>query len=445
MRNNVGISFLILGIAALGSGLVFGSIGAFQFIMPDFLSFLPFFKSRPLHVSLVVAWIFSGAIGGIYYYLPKYGDLPIYSNILSRIHFWIFLITGISIIASYIMGSFGGREYWEFHPLLSIPIIISWILFAFNFVKTIASRKEPWPIYYWMWITGIFFFLFSYVESNLWIFQFVQGNLTKEITLQWKSYGSLVGSWNMLIYGTAFFVMERISGDKAIAKSKLTFLMFFLGLINLMFNWAHHVYFVPSASWIRNLAYIISMTELLILGKIIWNWKATVSSAALHLHRTSFNFLFAADIWIFLNLALAILMSIPAINRYTHGTHITVAHAMGSTIGINTMILLASVIFIIEEISGQFIKDKKVQTGLWIVNISLFFFFAFLIISGAIKGYLTLHSALSFHEIMQIISPYFIGFSISGLGILSGLMLILVPAGKSLINIQRKLIKTNRI
>ena len=39
----------------------------------------------------------------------------------------------------------------------------------------------------------------------------------------------------------------------------------------------------------------------------------------------------AADIWIFLTLVLAIAMSIPAINVYTHGTHITVAHTMGAT------------------------------------------------------------------------------------------------------------------
>lgn len=435
MQNNVGIKFITLGLFSLLAGLIFGCIGAFQFVIPELFNFLPFFKSRPLHVSLVVAWIFSAAIGGIYYYLPKYCRVTLYSNRLAKIHYLTFLFTGILIILSYMAGKFGGREYWEFHPVLSIPILISWILFAFNFIKTITSRKEPWPVYYWMWATGVFFFLFSYIESNLWLFSFVSSSLTKEITLQWKSYGSLVGSWNMMIYGTAFFLMEKISGDKTTAKTKLTFLMYFLGLVNLMFNWAHHTYFVPSSGWIRNFAYLISMTELLILGKIIWNWKKSITTASNHLHRNSFNFLFAADIWIFINLSLAILISVPAINRYTHGTHITVAHAMGSTIGINTMILLASVFFIIEENVPHLINRKKIKTALWIANISLFFFFCFLIISGAIKGYLTLHSSLHFAEIMQAGYVYYLGFAISGFGIAIGLISILTVASKSLLRI----------
>lgn len=58
-----------------------------------------------------------------------------------------------------------------------------------------------------------------------------------------------------------------------------------------------------------------------------------------------YRFLMAADYWVIINLAMGILMSIPAINLYTHGTHITVAHAMGTTIGINVMIILASAFY----------------------------------------------------------------------------------------------------
>ena len=42
-------------------------------------------------------------------------------------------------------------------------------------------------------------------------------------------------------------------------------------------------------------------------------------------------------------------MSIPAFNLYTHGTQITVVHAMGTTIGINTMIVLAGVFYCLPD------------------------------------------------------------------------------------------------
>jgi nitric oxide reductase subunit B len=435
MKKPTGILFIITGLVALLLGIFFGAVSGLQFIFPGFFEVLPFFKSRPLHVSLVVAWIFSAAVGGIYYYLPNHCNLPLYSKRLPRIHFALFIITGLLIIVSYMMGKFGGREYWEFPPLLAIPIIIGWLLFGFNYFKTVVKKKEPWPVYLWMWATGIFFFLFTFSESYLWLLPYFRNNVVRELTVQWKSYGALVGSWNMLVYGTAIFVMEKLSGDKTVALSRLTFLMYFLGLTNLMFGWAHHIYIVPSAPWIRHFAYLISMTELLILAKIIWNFSHTIRQAKDTYGNIASRFMASADVWIFINLILALLISIPAVNIYTHGTHITVAHAMGSTIGINTMILFSSCFYIIQQSSGNSVNEltnKLIGWGFWIVNGCLLIFFISLVAAGIVKGYYTVENQLSFQEIMQKISPILAVFVVAGLGIFAGMLLIILPALRKL-------------
>ena len=240
----------------------------------------------------------------------------------------------------------------------------------------------------------------------------------------------------MLVYGTAIFVMERINDDAKIAKSKLAFLMYFLGFTNLLFGWAHHIYIVPSALWIRYFAYAISMTELLILAKLIWNWKASVSEAKKHFHLLSYKFIAASDFWIFINLILALAISIPAINIFSHGTHITVAHAMGSTIGINTMILLASCFFLICDVTKctfNKIQTKLIVTGFWLMNIFLLIFFSSLLFAGAEKGRLIIEDKLSFQEIMQNISPYLTVFTIAGIIISIGLLLITIPLLKVIV------------
>jgi len=435
MKKEIGIIFILLAIFALLGGVFFGSISALQFIIPGFLDSIPFFKSRPLHVSLVIAWIFLSSIGGIYYYLPRYCNLPLYSAKLPRIHFWIFLLTGITILSCYIIGKFGGREYWEFPPILAIPIFISWVLFGFNYFKTVIKQAGQWPVYLWMWGTGIFFFLFTFSESYLWLIPYFRDNIVRDITVQWKAYGALVGSWNMLVYGTVIFLMERIKGDQSIAKSKLSFLMYFLGLTNLLFGWAHHIYIVPTHLWIRYFSYGISMTELLILGNIIWNWKNSVTETKKNFHFLSFKFIAASDFWIFLNLALALVISVPAINILTHGTHITVAHAMGTTIGINTMILLASCFFLIDDVTKHqytLIQKKIITIGFWIMNLFLMIFWASLILAGAEKGKLVIEDKLSFQEIMQNISPYLTLFTIAGIGIFIGLLMITIPLLKTI-------------
>jgi nitric oxide reductase subunit B len=430
MKREISVYFIFFAILAILGGVIFGILGAFQFIIPGFFKWIPFIKSRPLHVSLVIAWIFLSAVGGIYYYLSKYCNVTLFSNKLPKVHLWIFILTGVLVIVSYLMGKFGGREYWEFPPVLAIPIIVSWALFGYNYFKTVFTKTEPWPVYLWMWGTGIFFFLFTYLESNLWNFSYFRDHLVRDITVQWKSNGSLVGSWNMLIYGTAIFLMDRISNDDSIAKSRLAFVMYFLGLTNLIFNWAHHIYIVPNALWVRYIAYGISMTELIILGKIIWNWKRDLTKALRDFHILAIRFIVASDVWILLNLILAILLSIPAINIFTHGTHLTVAHAMGSTIGINTMILIASCLFLLPDVTKlQFnlLQAKIISIGFWIMNIILLFFWLALIFAGYHKGYLVIEDKLTFQEIMLYIKPYLTIIAITGVGIFAGIVMIFVP------------------
>jgi nitric oxide reductase subunit B len=62
-----GLRFMRLGMLALAIGMLFGVIGGFQFLFPEFLQELLFTKTRPMHVSMVVSWIFLVAIGGIYF------------------------------------------------------------------------------------------------------------------------------------------------------------------------------------------------------------------------------------------------------------------------------------------------------------------------------------------------------------------------------------------
>ncbi|MDA0678979.1 MAG: cbb3-type cytochrome c oxidase subunit I [Proteobacteria bacterium] len=421
----IGLNFLRLGMLSLGVGMFFGVIGGFQFLFPDFLQELLFTKTRPIHVSMVVSWIFLAAIGGIYFYLPRQQNLKLWSPVAANIHFWVFIFTGLAILFSYLTGRFGGREYFEFPAALSVPIFFTWIMFGVNYFNTVRKEKEPWPVYYWMWGTGVVFFFITFCEAYLWLIPYFRESMVREIIVQWKSYGALTGSWNMLVYGTAIYVATRISGDKEAARSRMAFSLYFLGLFNLIFGWAHHTYLVPSQTWIRLFAYGVSMTELLILGKILWDWRGSLTEFQKNLHCNAYRFLFAADIWIFINLVLALIISVPAFNLVTHGTHVTVAHSMGSTIGINTMILLSSVFYIIrEELSAEVhgVCSGQVRTGFWVSNISLAVFFVALLAAGFGRG---LYDGASFQDMATQIRPFMMVFVLSGVTLMLGIWLVL--------------------
>ena len=157
-------------------------------------------------------------------------------------------------------------------------------------------------------------------------------------------------------------------------------------------------------------------------------WKKTVDEIPKNYSYYSYRFLLASEIWVFLNLGQAILMSIPAINLFTHGTHITVAHSMGTTIGINSMILMAAC-FEFFQIKNNDVttKMKNFNVVFWTLQISLFVFWASLLASGVIKGIWQLsRNQASFGEMMNSLQPYFITFFISGLVLTLSISIIVV-------------------
>jgi nitric oxide reductase subunit B len=411
---HIGKVFLTTAICMLLLALVFGVVSASIYIFPDFLKDnLGFISLRPMHVSAAMFWIILGATGCIYCVLEQ-GSTDKRIKRTGLIQWVLWVISIIGIMVSYCIKDFGGREYWEFNPIWALPISIAWVLFLINFYR-LVKKIRTWPVYIWMWLTGVVFFLFTFLENYLWLIPYFREHFITDMTIQWKVNGSLVGSWNQIIYGTAIFLMDRILNNKSTGSSKLAFGLYFLGLFNLMFNWGHHIYTLPTEPYIRYIGYAVSMTEWVFFVKIVMTWRASLSIVQRNYHYFPYRFIMAADIWIFINMGQAILMSIPAINMYTHGTHITVAHAMGTTIGINTMILLAAcfTFFNIEE------KSKYLNKIFWALQISLVIFWTSLNLAGVKKGIwqLSAHQE-SYSKMMDSLAPYFVTFGLAGIGLL---------------------------
>jgi len=439
MKNKTPFLFLFLAITALLLGIAFGLLASFQYISADFLKdIIPFNKLRPFHVTSVISWIILSATGGIYYYLSEEEKLPIYSPKLMKSHFMIFLFTGIAIYVSFLSGNMQGREYLAYAPILTIPILIAWILFGVNYFKTLVKQASNWPVFYWMWGTGIVFMIYHLSEAHLWVLPYFREQAIKDLAIQWKSYGSFVGSWNMLVYGTAIYIMSKIKNDDSIARGRTVFFFYFLGLTNLMFGWAHHTYIVPTMPWIRYVAYGISMTEWVVLAHIIYVWKKSLSSENKSDNSMAFKFLMTADFWIFTNLILALLFSIPTINFFTHGTHITVAHSMGTTIGINTSILLASVFFILSRQPKLKLNLFVLKRGHLLYRLSLLLFWISLLAAGVRKSHWMYFSTdVLFSSMQQSLSVVYILIFTCGIFLVISFWILAVPILKALFTLLR--------
>ena len=116
--------------------------------------------------------------------------------------------------------------------------------------------------------------------------------------------------------------------------------------------------------------------------RIFYKWSKQIKENKQFYYFFPYRFLMAADYWVTINLTLALFMSIPVINLFTHGTHITVAHAMGTTIGINTMIIIAAAFYFIKPTFNNSKWKRFGSITFWVVQATLLLFLISLIGMG---------------------------------------------------------------
>src|SRR5690606_11645914 len=222
-------------------------------------------------------------------------------------------------------------------------------------------------------------------------------------------------------------ILEKTSGNTQASYARTAFFFFFLGLLNVMFNWAHHLYPVPNAGRFRYVAYLISMTEWIILLRIIYLYKKSLPKEKKEKYSLSYRMMMLSDLWIFLNLIVALLISIPAINFFTHGTHITVAHSMGTIIGINTTILLSSIAYLLNGVRNFSERmEKQMKRGIRIFHISFIGFWLVLIFMGIERSrWIYFSENVLFGAFQDSMHIAHILFTILGIGIFVGLYILI--------------------
>jgi nitric oxide reductase subunit B len=203
-----------------------------------------------------------------------------------------------------------------------------------------------------------------------------------------------------------------------------------------MFGWAHHLYILPNLAWIRYVAYIISMTEWLLFIHIIYDWHKKNKPKTKEPFTMEYKFILATNFWVFVNLLFALLLSIPSLNYFLHGTHVIVAHSMGTTIGINTSILFASVFYIRTRLGSNEESLKFLSKGFYFFHSVLLLFLVSLIGAGIHKAlwmYTDLETKSSFGAMQESSNPFFVAFVSFGVLLFVAILWLTIPLIKSFI------------
>ena len=262
---NFGVATMIWGII----GFLVGLIVALKFIWPDFLGFIPelsFGRLRPLHTNAVIFAFAGNAIFyGVYYSLPRLCKASMWSQKLSKIHFWGWQTIIISAVATLPFGITTSKEYAELEWPIDIAITLIWVIFGINMIMTIMKRREK-HIYVAIW-----FYIATFVTVA--VLHLVNSFEVPATFL--KSYPIYAGVQDALVqwwYGhnaVAFFLTTPFLGimyyfipkasNRPIFSYRLSIVHFWSLIFIYIWAGPHHLLYTALPGWAQTLGVVFSL------------------------------------------------------------------------------------------------------------------------------------------------------------------------------------------
>jgi len=379
-RQHATLTFLRGAVIALSIALIAGLLG-FIYYIPRVAPVMQklgieFAGLRSIHTTFVVAFIFLASVGVVHRYFEDVaGAMGAGERLRTRAQVILWAIAGGGILGSLLGGVFSGREYIGFHPVFSIPILLGWLLFAWNFYSNLGKGLLHRPVHVSMWAVGVVFFTYTFIEQHAWMLDRVYADPLVDLRVQWKATGTLVGSFNLFVYGSLYYLGVKLSNDESYAHSRLAYALFGVGLLNSFTNFGHHTYHLPQNHAVKWISFVISMTEIIILTRVVWDITAMLWSRCPGPACPIRWFLASVKWWTAYILATSIVISIPPFNALIHGTTVVMGHAMGATIGIDAMVLFAAMTWITIEmyrrhgIAPMVLESVKFRR--WIIGLNI--------------------------------------------------------------------------
>ncbi len=380
--------------------LAFGALGALSYVPEVSASFvargISLVQLRPLHTTFASSWIFLAATAGAYaFLLHEFGPLTAGDMRRFRIHMVLWGLAGLAAIFTLPFGITSGREYLALHPVISLAIWVGWALFAWTFISKVRHNFFARPVYVYMWSVGILYFLWTFAEGHAYLLPWVAERPISDLQIQWKSCGTLVAAFNQMVYASLMFIAVRKTGDLSLGHSKSAFWLFGVGLLNSFTNYAHHTYHLPQAHYIKWVAFVVSMLEVILLVLVLQEVVAALRVKFRPYQPTfdsSSTLIGLSKRWNMCLLTLALAISIPPLNALIHGTHVVMAHGMGSELAIDSYILLAVFAFLLttmfpkREVNEGLIHSPRVRSSIGFLNAFLVGLVVLLLVDGVTVG-----------------------------------------------------------
>ncbi len=367
-------------------GMLAGLLAALQLVYPV-LNFntaeTTFGRVRPVHTNAVIfAFVGNGIFMGVYYSLQRLCKARMYSDRLSKLHFWgwqfIIVLAAVTLLAGYTTG----KEYAELEWPIDILITLIWVVFGWNMFGTIIKRRER-HLYVAIW-----FYIATFVTvAMLHIVNSV------EIPFTWmKSYSWYAGVQDALVqwwYGhnaVAFFLTTPYLGlmyyflpkaaNRPVYSYRLSIIHFWALIFIYIWAGPHHLLYTALPDWAQSLGTVFSLMLLAPSWGGMINGLLTLRGAWDKVREDPvLKFLVVAVTAYGMATFEGPMLSLKNVNAISHFTDWTIAHVHVGALGWNGFLTFGVLYWLIPRIfQTKLWSTKLANQHFWIGTLGIVFY-----------------------------------------------------------------------
>ncbi|HXR79332.1 MAG TPA: cbb3-type cytochrome c oxidase subunit I, partial [Saprospiraceae bacterium] len=359
---------------------------------------LPVTISRSFHLMLALYWISTCWIASSIFILPILSkkEIPGQKRLINILFVLLFILVGGSLVGM-VMGPLGllgswsnflGHQGWEFvdfgkvYQILLMVIFALWGVIVYRGIKPALVKHQPWNLPNWILysVIGIpLLFLSGFVaqpETNFVIADFWRWMVIHMwVEAFFEVFITVIVSYLMVLMG----LVSRQAAIRVVYFATILFLG--TGLLGISHNFYWNAKPVATMA-LGSVFSTLQFVPLILLTVEAWRFKNMPQLAVGDVQYKNlgafgfpevFLFLMAVNFWNFFGAGvLGIIINLPIMNYFEHGTYLTINHAHAALMGVYGNISLAAFLFATRLLMKPGRWNKRViRFSFWSINIGL--------------------------------------------------------------------------
>jgi cytochrome c oxidase cbb3-type subunit I/II len=379
-------------------GMLVGVIIALQMANPIFNLGLPqtsFGRLRPLHTNAVIfAFAGNAWFTGAYYASQRLLKTRMWSDALSRIHFWGWQAIIVSAALTLPFGFTQAKEYAELEWPIDLAVVVVWVLFAINFVMTLVKRRERHLyVAIWFFMASIITVAMLYIFNNLAVpagalkSYSIYAGVQDAFMQWWYGHNAVAFFLTTPFLGLMYYFMPK-AAEGPVFSYKLSILHFWS--LVFMYIWAgpHHLHYTSLPEWASTTGMLFSV--------MLWapSWGGMING--LLTLRGSWHKVVDDPILKFFVVALTAygmstfegpMLSIKSVNALAHYTDWIIAHVHTGALGWNGFLTFGMAYWLAPRLFQTPLYSKKLaEVHFWIASFGILLYIVAIYSAGVTQG-----------------------------------------------------------